>query len=265
MLLRKLISLWLLPPALNILVLIVGLLLVRWFRKTGRLLVTAAIASLWLLSTPWFASVLLASIERYPALDIDRMSNEGRMAIVVLGAAHHDRTAEYGESVPNDQGLARLHYAANLHRRTGLPILLTGGPMNKGQDIHSEVMARSLQQEYQITPRWLETKSATTWQNALFSAEILSPEGINEVVLVTHSYHMARAVQLFQWAGFNVTAAPTRMAELYPWQEWRFLLPDASSLSRSASVIHEYIGLLWYSLVSPVGNRMEREIRLQPG
>jgi len=67
----------------------------------------------------------------------------------------------------------RLHYAANLHNKTGLRILLTGGPMNKAQDIHSEVLAESLSSQFGISSTWLEKRSATTWQNAAFSAEIL--------------------------------------------------------------------------------------------
>lgn len=264
MLVRMLAGTWLVPPAVNILLMIIGLLLMRWARRTGMLLLLTGVVSLWLMSTPVFSSLLAATIERYPAVTVETIATSNAQAIIVLGSAHVDHADEYGVSTPAPVGLVRLHYAANLHRRTGLPIMLTGGPMNKGQEVHSEVLAGSLENQFGIKAKWLEKKSATTWQNALFAAEILQAVGIADVVVVTHSYHMQRAMHLFELAGFNVIAAPTRLSTMYPWRDWHYWMPDSRALDLSANVLHEYLGLLWYQLVSPVGNRLEREVRLLP-
>ncbi len=262
MLIRVLVSSWLVPPALNILVIAAGLLLSRWYRRIGIFISLCGLVSLWLLSTPYISSLIHASIERHEALDTQSLSSAKAGAIIVLGSSHVDLAKEYGVSTPTADGLIRLHYAANLHHKTGLPILLTGGAMNKRQEIHSEVLSESLSSQFGIEAKWLERKSSTTWQNALFSAEILLPIGVTDVLLVTQSYHMRRSVELYELAGFNVTAAPTQLSDRYPWNDWRFWMPKTDALDLSNKVVHEYLGLLWYRLISPVENQNERDIRL---
>lgn len=261
MLVRILIKAWMLPPGINILLIVAGLLLIKRARLSGLLLVGSGVVSLWLLSTAVVSSLLLLSIEDSPHIDIENIPADKPVAIVVLGAGHDDTSIEYGVSTPTDGGLVRLHYAANLHRRTQLPVLLTGGPMNEQQNIHSEILAQSLQDQFRISAKWLERKSATTWQNALYSAEILSDEGISDILLVTHSYHMRRSVHLFKLAGFNVLPAPTQLGSQYDWRNWQYWLPNSQALDLSSKVLYEYVGLLWYRLVSPVGNQMESGVR----
>lgn len=134
--------------------------------------------------------------------------------------------------------------------------------MNKAQDIHSEVLAESLSSQFGISSTWLEKRSATTWQNAAFSAEILMAEGIDTIVLVTQAYHMRRAAMLFEMAGFTVIAAPTQLSPSFPWRDWRYWMPKSDALHLSYLVFHETLGLLWYQLVSPVGSTFENEVTL---
>ena len=134
--------------------------------------------------------------------------------------------------------------------------------MNKRQDIHAQVLAESLRSQFGIEAQWLEEKSATTWQNALYSAEVLHPQDVKNIVLITHSYHMARAVMLFELAGFTVLPAPTQLSTAYPLKDWRYWMPEIKGLQLSASVMHEYLGLLWYQLVSPVKSSLEQRYSL---
>ena len=226
------------------------------------LLCVTGLVSLWLLATPMVSTTLARTLEAYPAFDLASLPTQSNVAMVVAGAGHFDHAAEYGVATPIDSGLVRLHYAASLHNRTGLPVLLTGGPMNKAQDIHSEVLAESLSSQFGIQASWLEKKSATTWQNAAFSAEILQPEGIYTIVLVTHAYHMRRAAMLFEQAGFEVLAAPTQLSPAFPWQEWKFWMPEPNALQLSSLVFHEALGLLWYQFVSPLNSNFENEVKL---
>ena len=66
-------------------------------------------------------------------------------------------------------------------------------------------MAQSLTDDFRTPPRWVEAKSADTWENARFSADILRAEGITSVYVVTHAWHMRRAVLAFQGTGLTVT------------------------------------------------------------
>ena len=241
---QTLLKFWLIPPAINIAGIIIGVALITRYQKLGKALILLSVCSLWLLSTAFVSSRLQRSIEEHPAFQIADLPNNANIAIVVAGAAHHDLAKEYGVSTPTNSGLERLHYAASLHRRTGAPVLLTGGPMNRRNEVHSEILAYSLENEFKIKPSWLENKSTTTRENALFSADILLPLNIDKILLVTHSYHMKRSVSLFTQAGFTVLPAPTRLSAAYEWYKWRYWMPDASSLELSASVIYEYVALL---------------------
>ncbi len=251
---RLLLKTFLVPPAINIVLILIGLLLMRRFYRSGLVIAMAGVLSLGLLSTLVVAGRLAVSLDHYPAFNVRAASQP--QAIVVLGAGHRDGAAEYGSSTPTDEGLVRLHYAASLHRRTGMPIMLTGGPMNLRGSIHSQVLADSLERVFGLQAQWLERKSTTTWQNALYAAEILLPEGITDIALVTHSYHMPRSVKLFELAGFNVTPAPTKFGGNYDWRRLAHWLPRMDALTLSARVLYEYLGLLWYSVASPVGDGM---------
>ena len=245
---QTLLKIWLIPPAINMVVILLGLLLLRMFFKTGIVLILLSVVSLYLLATPNISSRLGHSLEDYRAVQIEDLPKNENIYIVVAGSSHYVLASEFGTSSPVPSGLVRLHYAANLHRRTGYPILLSGGPIPGHIEPNAEVMARSLEQEYKITAKRLETKSSTTLENALLSAEILRPEGINKILLVTQSYHMKRAVILFEHAGFEVIPAPTQLSDRYDLNNWLFWMPDAENLLLSSRVIYEYIGILWYGL-----------------
>ena len=49
----------------------------------------------------------------------------------------------------------------------------------------------------------VDRRSTTTRENAARTAELLLPEGIREVCLVTQPFHSRRARLLFQRAGFD--------------------------------------------------------------
>lgn len=201
-----------------------------------------SVVSLLLLSTDYVASVLERSNQKYGALNLEELPNNDPLTIVVAGASHNGRTDEYGYPTPTAVSLVRLHYASFLHRETGYPVMLTGGEMNKNQ-IHSEILAHSFQNEFKTEAHWLEKKSRSTYENAKYSAEILFPLGRKKILLVTHSYHMNRAVKAFQQAGFSVIPAPTIISRKVSIGNWRHWAPGASGLQRSTNVIYEYFGL----------------------
>lgn len=240
--LQELIKLWMIPPALNYIAVLAGLLMLKWFKSAGRVIIGVSLLSLFLLSTDYIASVLEVSIQEYPPLALAELPQEQRLTIIVAGASQHDKADEYGYATPTSVSLVRLHYAANLHRQTSFPVMLTGGLM--GKELHSEVLARSFSQEFKIDARWAETKSRSTDENAQYSAEILLPIGRKTILLVTHSYHMKRAVTSFQKAGFTVIPAPTVLSRKLNVRTGRYWIPSASGLQRSSNVIYEYFALV---------------------
>jgi uncharacterized SAM-binding protein YcdF (DUF218 family) len=94
---------------------------------------------------------------------------------------------------------------------------------------------------------WVEDTSIDTWENALFTAEILKTRDIRSVFVVTHAWHMRRAVMAFRHAGLTVTAAPTALDPPFDPISLDFL-PQASAWERSFWALHEWIGCAWYAI-----------------
>lgn len=229
------------PPGLALLALL--LLALR-----RRVLAGVALAGLLLLSLGPVGTALLA------ALDVPggEASAPGPApgAIVVLGG-DVQRTAGYQGAVPNATigalSLQRVQAGAALQRRTGLPMLMTGGIVETGAAPVGELMARSARDDFGVRVRWVEAASRDTWENAAFSAPLLRAAGISRVFLVTHDWHMRRALVAFRHAGIEAVPMPT-YADPRARLSWTDLLPSASNWMRSYFAVHEWVGLAYYAL-----------------
>jgi uncharacterized SAM-binding protein YcdF (DUF218 family) len=234
-----------LPPTCFIVLIVVGLLLRGGWHRTGRRLTWVSVIALILFGMPVVSNNLMLALET--DLPTTPPADHPPQAIVVLSAevirAHQERLGYR----PGLLTLDRLRTAAALQRRTGLPILVSGGTGKTGTPAFATVMAESLKDDFQTPARWLETKSTDTWENARFSADILRAEGITSVYVVTHSWHMRRAVVAFRDAGMTVTAAPTSPDDALEPNLGDFL-PRASGWQAGYYAMHEWIGYAWYRL-----------------
>jgi uncharacterized SAM-binding protein YcdF (DUF218 family) len=109
-------------------------------------------------------------------------------------------------------------------------------------------MAVSMQDDFGVTVHWKEERSRTTWENARMSAEILLPEGIQRVVVVTQAWHMPRAVWSFEKAGFSVVPAPVGFLgqdNARPLGGW---MPEFKSVWQSGQLLNEAVGQVGYRL-----------------
>jgi len=166
----------------------------------------------------------------------------------VLGGGRRRNALEYqGQDVPRATVLARLRYAARLHRQTGLPMLVTGGSPEDYADSEAELMAGVLRDDFNAPARWVEGDSDNTAQNAQYSAAILRQAGVSRILLVTDALHMPRSERVFSQAGLDVTAAPTGYLGQGALIAADFI-PGGGGLSDSHYAMHEWLGLLWYRM-----------------
>ena len=233
----------LLPPGILILVMAGGLALRRRRPRLGTGLITGSLAALYVLSMPLTAHVLLANWEPPPRVF---KTGEGA-AIVVLGGGKSHGAPEFGGDTVHGATLVRLRYAAHLQRRTGLPILVSGGSPEGSPQTEAELMQHTLQQEFSVPVRWVEGGSANTLDNARLSYRMLAAENIRSIHLVTHAWHMRRAQLVFEAAGFKVIPAATAYTTRYRLTILD-VLPSALALRDSALFFHEIIGIVWYRL-----------------
>lgn len=110
-------------------------------------------------------------------------------------------------------------------------------------------MKQVLVQEFNTPVQWMEEQANNTLESAHNSYRLLQKSGIKRIYLVTHAWHMPRAVKAFQTVGFEVMAAPTAFTTRYQTDLFAFM-PSAIALKASAIYFHEVIGLLWYRLKS---------------
>jgi uncharacterized SAM-binding protein YcdF (DUF218 family) len=236
----------LVPPVSLVFVALVGLLIERRYRRIGRFLEWFGVLGLLVLAMPAVGGFLLVTIERN--LPLSPPPDQPPQAIVVLGGD----TLRGGSQTPlvhlGPLSLERVRVAALLYRRTGLPVLTTGGKLRASEPPVAAMMADSLVHEFGVPVRWVERESGDTWENAHLSAVILHEQGIRSVYVVTQAWHMRRAIVAFADTGITVTAAPTRLDHAPPMWFAIDFVPDVGGWRQSYLGMHEWIGLLWYSL-----------------
>jgi uncharacterized SAM-binding protein YcdF (DUF218 family) len=234
---------YLIPPAsLPLLAIAGGLITIRW-RRVGRMLAAFAAAGLLILSLPLTARLLIAPLER--GLPLAAPPGDPPAAIVILGG-NVERGAHGAISV-GDLTLERLRAGARLARKTGLPILVTGGPLRPGEPAVAQLMAQSLSQDFAISAAWVEPAAKDTWQNARFSDAILRRHHIGSIYVVTQAWHMRRSLIAFAPLPIAVIAAPTQL-DPPPALDWHALMPQVSAWRLSYFALHEWIGCAYYKL-----------------
>ncbi|HEY0420842.1 MAG TPA: YdcF family protein, partial [Acetobacteraceae bacterium] len=172
-------------------------------------------------------------------------------AIVILSAEGREFRAG-GIVEGHDVGpltLERLRAGALLQRRTQLPVLTSGGLLRQSDPPIARTMAEVLTRDFAVPVRWVEDASSDTWENARLSTALLRRDGEASVYLVTHAWHMRRALLAFSRAGIAVSPAPVAIDPL-PGGELSNFVPSASGWMRSYFALHEWIGLLAYALRS---------------
>lgn len=232
-----------LPPGVLILLGLLGLGLLRSRLRVGSWLALFAFVSLYLLVTPLVSNFLIQSLEPPYA---DPAQNRSAGAIVVLTGGSYPRTPEYGGDTASHSSLERARYAAHLHRRTGKPILVTGGNPIGATTSEAEQMKVALR-EFGVTTKWLEEASNNTYDSARLALPILKSAGVQSVYLVTHAWHMPRARMAFERAGIKVVAAPMGYKTHTGLRPLDFF-PDPRAYENSFNFFHELLGIAWYRL-----------------
>ncbi|VVQ12634.1 hypothetical protein PS918_05492 [Pseudomonas fluorescens] len=240
----------LLPPGLLLLL----LLLAWWWRRSrprlAGLCFAFGLGGFWLMSLPVVVQWTAGLLEREPPLARDEWATLAQRAdaIVVLGSGRERGDSAWGTDQPTGVGLERQRYAARLAKASGLPILTSGGLHYGTPPTEAQLMADSLRDDFGVSVRWQEGRSRTTWENAQLSAEVLLPEGVKRVVLVTQAWHMPRAVWSFRKAGFEVVPAPVGFLGRDNGEPLGGWMPEFKAIWRSGQLMNEAVGQVGYSL-----------------
>ncbi len=239
------------PPAITLLLVVVGWLLFRsGRRRMGKFLAVSGLVILYVASLPVTARVLSYYLENHAPLDAGDCSLQTDAdAIVVLAYTRDEEGREFGRPMSSGEEMERLRYAAYLYQCTQLPVVVVGGDALETGIREADLMRHTLEKYFHVPVLGADGRSRHTWDNATYAKEILWPRGIHRILLVTHAWHMQRAMHLFQDKGFIVQPASTAFTRFNRLSKglnaW---IPSAGFLAHNKRLAHEYVGILLNAL-----------------
>ena len=253
--LSKTVAFLLLPSNILIVLGLLGVvLLATRFRRAGLTLVVASLLLLAALGFLPLGGILASKLEsRFPPWDPARGAPDG---IVVLGGGIASTLSnEYGDPVLTGDGgritaiakLARAYPNARIVYSNGDASLFATG-VTDGKYLYLLLDSFGIPRDRVV----LEARSRNTFENAIFSKELIKPKPGERWLLVTSAQHMPRAVGCFRHAGFEVEAYPVA---------WRTRPRGRATLGGTLSgglnaldlATHEWIGLIAYRLTGRTG------------
>ena len=237
--LKKLISYFILPPGIFIVI-----FLIFYFFSKNKLLKKLALfsaLSLYLISVEPFKDLLYIPLEKSYKVP----ENPKGDAIVVLGGG------VYNNGRLKASSFKRLITAFILHKKTGLPIILSGGA-SISRIPEAKVM-KELLKTFGVKEKYVYTElnSRDTEENAKYVKKVCEKLGCKRLILVTSGFHMRRAEALFRKQGFKVVPYPTVLKFEGKYNVYS-LFPKYSVFYDSSIAIREYIGLIFYKLTGRI-------------
>ncbi|MEF3280619.1 MAG: YdcF family protein [Elusimicrobiota bacterium] len=241
---KKIISSFLLPPGIFI---FFGILLSVYFLKIKKkkLFIVSLLFSfaLYLFSINFFINLLICPLER----DLNqKASYDGDVILFLSGGTVNFIDDITGSNYLSESSLERLFTVYRIHKKTSLPIILTGGKL-PGFQSDAEVAFKFLTllgvDKEKI---FYENRSLNTYENAIYSKEICQQKGFKKPILITDSLHIPRSVYSFKKVGFKEVAYyPSSYTCRGKISLYDFLPQDFSNQRKFS---HELLGLIFYRI-----------------
>ncbi|WP_035387133.1 ElyC/SanA/YdcF family protein [Ferrimonas senticii] len=236
--LKKGISALLLPLPSALLLMALGWLLMRRWRRLGQALLLLGPVYLTLLSfspvTVWLANSLE---QRYPVYQGQRVE-----FVAVLGSGHHSDPERPIEQQLSAVARGRLLEGLRLLQINPQATLIVSGYSGEDGRPHAEVMHEAARRFGVPAQRIVYFPKAKDTQEE--AAATLALVGDRPLALVTSATHMHRSMLSYRLAGLTPIAAPADFIAT-PTRSWYL---SAQNLWTSQRVLHEYIGLLWLAI-----------------
>lgn len=242
-------------PVLWVLVLLaLGLMLVLVSRRRSRAgwwLIFAGALVLLVFSLSPVANLLAYSLEsRYSLPSAEVLGSLD--ILVILGGGMYASGGLRTEPDLQEPTYSRVYNGVRFFKQSGASLLAMAGGGSR-QTAESEAAAMKAMAVSMGIPEGgivTETRSLNTMQNAAFLAELLPNGTGRRIGLVTSATHMLRAQRVFHMQFPSDTIVPVPVNYTYSPMAWtpENFIPSVWALQKSTVVLHEWVGLLWYSL-----------------
>jgi uncharacterized SAM-binding protein YcdF (DUF218 family) len=239
------------PSSVTVLLIVTGAALSagkRWRALGRRALVTGIVLLLVLGLSPLGNILVMPLEERFPRGKLP----DDVAGILVLGGFEDARVSAGRGGLAVNESAERLTEAMLLASR--LPsarLIFTGGvvsflPTDYGT---AEPIGRFLADAGIAKERVvLESRSRTTYENAVFSRELLQPRPGERYVLVTSGFHMPRAAATFRAQGFDIIPWTVDYRTRDAGDVFRLFDSIHGGLERVDLAFKEWVGLVAYRL-----------------
>lgn len=246
--LKKLVSAFLMPLSIVLIMLILGVILFSKKPRFSRFMLTTGTVLLFLISFPPVSDALIEPLEqRYPPFS---QSASPVDYIVVLGCAHSANP----ELPPSAQlypcSLQRAVEAYRIHTLHPEAQLITSGSAFGKSKSNAQVVKETLVMLGVPNEKILQENFPKDTEE---EAQLIAPlVGSKSVVLVTNANHMPRSVNYFIKKGVNVTPAPTGYKvkqfthidrDYDKRNNWDYYFPHVRSAEQTNTVWYEWLGL----------------------
>lgn len=245
------------PTTLIVLAIAIGIWRMRRAPESPRgfrLALTGLAALLIAGLSPLSNALMLPLEERFPKAQI--ADGEAITGIILLGGFEDGWVSagrgqlglnEAAERLTEGLRLARAHPEARVVFTGGAGGFLT-------QQVEAAGPVADFLKDAGIAPERLilEGRSRTTYENALYTKDLVTPKPEERWLLVTSAYHMPRSMGLFRRAGFAVEAYPVDYRTAGTSDATRPFERISQGLMRTDTAINEWLGLAAYRLLGRI-------------
>ncbi|MFA5952705.1 MAG: YdcF family protein [Hyphomicrobium sp.] len=205
--------------------------------------------------TPFGNMLIFPLEERFP---VPRIEDGERVAgIIILGGFEDGLVSAERKGLAVNESAERLTEGLRLAlRHPEAKVVFTGGV---GAIWSREIEATGPVSQFLIDCGIarerivLEGRSRNTYENAIFTRDLVSPKPGERWFLVTSAYHMPRSMGIFRKAGFDVTAYPVDYRTSGPQDMARFFERISAGLLRTDTAANEWMGLVAYRALGRIG------------
>lgn len=200
---------------------------------------------LYITSIDFFVNLLVCRTER----KINASAKIDGDVLIVLSAGntlfYDSLTGSYSLS---EQSNSRLFKAYQIHKKTALPIIVTGGIIDNHPS-DADISKKTLI-SLGINPKYIfsENKSIDTYQNALYSKMISDQNNFKKPIIITEAIHIPRSLYLFKKVGFNDISYYPSSYICKGNTSFMDFLPN--SYYNQNKYLHEFLGIIYYRIIN---------------
>lgn len=226
--------------------LILGQILYR-FRRTraGWWIVSVGTLGLLVFSLRPVSNMLANSLEcKYSPVAKEKLKRLD--VVVVLGAGAYPTWRSRTKPELNGLSYSRWYEGLQAYKESGAGLLVFCGGGNEAEVMKAMAVDMGIAEDKIVA----ESQSLNTIQNAAYLAELLPAQRGKKIGLVTSAIHMLRSEKIFKRQFPEDAIIPVPVNYIYGplYCGWQTFIPSVMALEKSTAVLHEWIGIFWYSL-----------------